>query len=108
MKELKNLSKIIKNLRINSGMTQSEVARKIGVTSVCINKIENNINSPSLSVLYKLSQLFNLSIEKLLGQEINIVDGFYSTFYSKFGDIDSLNKEDQNLIKKIIQRLKNA
>ena len=48
-------------------MTQKEVANQLNVTPQTISKWERNISYPDLDMLVKLSQLFHISTDALLG-----------------------------------------
>lgn len=54
------------NLRCAAGLSQTEVANKVGVTNKSVSKWENGATKPSTNVLRKLADLFNISIEELL------------------------------------------
>jgi transcriptional regulator with XRE-family HTH domain len=49
-------------------MTQSELAQKIGITTSSVGMYETGVRHPSYEVLYKLSEIFNVSIDYLLGK----------------------------------------
>ena len=44
----------IKELRIKRGITQEELAQKIGVTKGAIGNYENGVSSPKIELMYKL------------------------------------------------------
>jgi ribosome-binding protein aMBF1 (putative translation factor) len=48
---------LIHNARIERGMTQEELAEKVGTTKSYISKIENNIKEARLSTLQKIVEL---------------------------------------------------
>lgn len=56
----------LKQLRLENGWTQQNVADKIGITKSAYSNIENQNRSPSLKVAVQLQKLFGLPIEKLL------------------------------------------
>ena len=64
-----NIGTRIKALRLERRMTQAEVARKIGISSVMICSYENELRSPSYGTLIKLAAFFNVSTDYLLGLE---------------------------------------
>ena len=49
----------IKYLRQEMGITQKELAEKVGVSRQTINALENGKYNPSLVVAYKITQLLN-------------------------------------------------
>ena len=68
----------IKLLREKSGMTQAELARKLGVTRSGVNAWEMGITTPSTQYIVELSLLFKVSTDYLLGMPTGVtvlVDG---------------------------------
>jgi len=59
----------IKELRARSQMTQSDLARKLGITRSSVNAWEMGISIPSTQYLVELAQLFRVSTDYLLGLE---------------------------------------
>lgn len=57
----------IKNLRTQVGLSQSELAKRLGVTKSAVNSWESGTNSPSLNYIIKMSQIFSVSTDYLLG-----------------------------------------
>lgn len=64
---IRNLPNKLKELRINAGYTQTEVAKKIKVSPPIISNYESGIKSPSLESLIALAQLYKCSTDYLLG-----------------------------------------
>lgn len=58
----------IKLLRKESGLTQLELGDKLGLSKANISKYEANVHEPSIETLNKLSDLFNVSVDFLLGR----------------------------------------
>ena len=59
----------IKNARTKRGLSQKDVADKIGLTSSFISQIENNQISPSLNSFFQLAEVLGLSPASLLQNE---------------------------------------
>jgi Predicted transcriptional regulator len=78
---------ILKSLRQEHNLSQSQLGTLIGTSKAVISKYENALSYPSYDVLIKLASTFNVSTDYLLGVEkkktINI-DGLSN------GQIDSL------------------
>lgn len=56
----------IKELRTNKGLTQLELADKLGFTSQTISNWESGIREPDIDALSQLANLFNVSLDYLL------------------------------------------
>lgn len=62
----------VREFRIFSGLTQEELANKVGVTSRTIISLEKGKYKPSIMLAYKLSLIFNESIEYIFKLEENL------------------------------------
>lgn len=62
----------IKYLRDLNGYTQKYVADKLGLESAAISKYELNLREPNVEAIKKLAEVFEVSIDYLLGNEIDI------------------------------------
>lgn len=97
--EKSNFGKKIKKLRIDSGLSMQELAEKIGVTKSSINMWENSNSIPKDSILIKLSKVFDVSIDYLLGNE---------KMEEKVPESKTLHYIQRNLEKLDEQKLKQA
>jgi transcriptional regulator with XRE-family HTH domain len=61
------LSGKIKRLREKNGLTQSELASRIGLTRSAVNAWEMGNATPSTAIIIKLARLFSVSTDYLLG-----------------------------------------
>lgn len=59
------LAKEIRARRKGLGLSQEEFAAKIGVSSVFVSKIERGIANPTVSVVEKMANFFNMPISEL-------------------------------------------
>jgi len=59
----------IRYYRKKMGLTQEELARKLNVSRPMLSKWENGTSVPDLEAVVKLSELFGVSIDRLLGKE---------------------------------------
>uniref|UniRef100_UPI00402AA139 helix-turn-helix transcriptional regulator n=1 Tax=Bacillus sp. DX2.2 TaxID=3073452 RepID=UPI00402AA139 len=55
----------IKELRLKHGITQQELANKVFVSSRTIISLEKQQYNPSVLLAYRISVVFNLSIEEV-------------------------------------------
>jgi len=86
----------IKKLRIAGGITQVDLASKLGVTKQCVSNWENGNIMPSIEMLIKISNYFKVSTDFLLGLESK-----------KFIDVTSLNDEQIAHIRYIVEDISN-
>lgn len=68
-KELFALSERIKMLRIESGFTQAELAKRCGLSRSAVNGWEVGISVPSPRYIIELAKTFNVSTDYLLGMD---------------------------------------
>lgn len=54
-------------LREHYGITQTQLAERLGVTKSAVNAWETGTNSPSLTYIIKLAQIYGVSTDYLLG-----------------------------------------
>lgn len=57
---------MIATLRKENGMTQLELANKMGVTDKAVSKWERDLSFPDVGSLPKLAELFHISIDELM------------------------------------------
>lgn len=65
----------IKYLREAKGLTQKDVATKLGLESAAVSKYELNLREPNIEALKKLSEIFDVSTDFLLGLTPDIYIG---------------------------------
>lgn len=71
--ELFLLSERIKMLRESNDLTQSELAKQLGLTRSSINAWEMGLSIPSTQYIVELSKLLNVSSDFILGIDNNAV-----------------------------------
>ena len=57
-------------LRKANNLTQEDIAKSVNVTSQSVSKWENDLSTPDIFLLPKLSELLHVSIEELLTGEV--------------------------------------
>ena len=62
----------IRNAREIKKISRQEFANKLGVTDVTISRYENNIRTPNIETLNKMSQLLEISIDELINGTLNV------------------------------------
>lgn len=55
----------LKTLRTEAGLTQADLAARIGVSRQAVIAIESDKHDPSLDLAYKISAVFDLPVEAI-------------------------------------------
>ncbi|MBE5740578.1 MAG: helix-turn-helix transcriptional regulator [Clostridiales bacterium] len=66
-----SLNENIRNFRVARGINQIELGKILGVTKQCVSNWENDNVLPSVEMLVRLADYFNVSTDALLGRERN-------------------------------------
>ena len=67
MFDIKKFGKAFSNLRKNADMTQNEVADKLNLSRQAVSKYERGESFPDISVLVSVADLFNITLDQLIG-----------------------------------------
>ena len=86
----------LKELRKQAGMTQQQLATKLGITKSVVSYYELNERIPSPDVLRDLALIFHVSADYLLGIE-----------RAKTIDVSDLSDDDIKLLLMTIETLRN-
>jgi transcriptional regulator with XRE-family HTH domain len=57
----------LKKLRVDHNMTRQEVAKKLGISAQAYGNYENGRRDPSIDALKKIAELYNVSIDFIVG-----------------------------------------
>jgi transcriptional regulator with XRE-family HTH domain len=63
------VGQMIKEVRMKRGLSQSELAKLVGVTSSTISQVESNLIYPSLPALVKMAEVLSVQVSSLFGAE---------------------------------------
>lgn len=96
---IKDLSKKLKDLRLQNNLSQKEVAAKLGISPSIVSGYETGERSPSTENLLALSYLYKCSTDYLLGKTSEKPDVILDT--------DGLNAEQICVLKSLIKVMKN-
>jgi len=69
MIDTNSLSKKIANARKHAGLTQSDLAIKVGVTAQAVSKWEQGRSCPDIAILDEIADALGISLFELLGME---------------------------------------
>ena len=64
--EKNSFGSMISSLRREKGLTQSELAEKMGVTDKAVSKWERDLSCPDVSSLPRLAEILEVSIDELM------------------------------------------
>ena len=81
----------MKSLRETAGLSQSALAKRLGVTRSSVNAWEMGLSIPTAQYIVELSQLFHVSTDYLLG--LNNTQAIY---------IDRLSQEEKQILYSLI------
>ena len=70
-----DLGSKIKNIRYNHNISQEELAKILEINRNYLSRIETNKSLPTAEILAKLAVTFNISIDTLLGVNLDSFDG---------------------------------
>lgn len=88
----------LKMLRKKSGLTQKQLAERLWISKATVSYYEQSLRCPSPEILIKLSNIFHVSTDYLLGMEDK----------KQTLDVTDLSEEDIILLQNIIDRLRNT
>ena len=57
------------DLRREHNLTQNDIADRLNISAQAVSKWENDLTSPDIDTLLKLSDIFNITVDELLGKK---------------------------------------
>ena len=91
-----NIGEKLKSLRLEKNLTQKQIADRIGLAVSAVSSYESGSRYPSYDVLVKLSRIFHVSTDYLLG----ITD-------KRNVDVTGLNDNEIELVSQLVDMLRN-
>ena len=95
-----NISKSLVQLRKKNNLSQSDLASKTGISQVMVGKYERGDASPSIEVAKKIADVFEVSLDSLVGDGQNIT--FDKKIMERIKDIQNLDNDTQNILFNLI------
>ena len=89
-----NIADRIRYLRDKAGMTQTDLAKKMGISRSAVNSWEMSLSSPSLANIIEMSQIFHVDVDYILSVSDKLTV-----------DITELDSEERALIIKMVECL---
>lgn len=94
----------IKKHRLKNNLTQKELSVQLGLTSKMISFYENDERTPPADILVKLSKIFAVSTDYLLGLSEDKKDGVFSDFEVELlNSFRALSKDEQEEVIEILR-----
>ena len=93
----------LKNLRMEKGLNQTELAEKLFINKSMISSYEKGTRMPSLDVLMQLTFIFNVSIDYMLGVQRDEVEDKQKSI-----DISGLNDNQIKIIENLIDEFRDC
>ena len=87
-----NIADRIRYLRDKMGMTQTDLAKRLGISRSAVNSWEMSLSSPSVSNIVEMMQIFHVSADYLLSVSDRMLV-----------DLSSLSSEEQEVVLKMIE-----
>ena len=81
----------IRYLRDKGGLTQTDLAKKLGISRSAVNSWEMSLSSPSVANIIEMTKIFHVSADYLLSLSDQMMI-----------DISCLNSEEKEVILKLI------
>lgn len=66
---MESFGKRLAEFRKEHNLTQNDVAEKLNVSPQAVSKWENDLTSPDIETLIKLSEMFDISVDELVGKK---------------------------------------
>lgn len=93
--------KRFKHYRSISNLTQKEAADLIGIKDYQLGNYETNRSEPSLDILKQMSKVYQVSLDKLLGNNFLNKDENQGTEEKEYLDMDELLADLNDVVSKI-------
>ena len=97
-----NLGKKVKELRIENGLTQNQVAKALDVTPGYISNVENNRSAMTLRLLMYYAELNHVSLDALIGS----IDSEYESTALDYEIHDLVRRMTDEDKRKLVKTLK--
>lgn len=114
-----DFGELLRKKRTEKGMTQGQLAAKLGLSVTAISKYESNTASPTFETMRSLAAILNVSMDELYGteqrftmstygmheQQIQLLKELAKQFRSKNNAEKGITEEQYTLLGKILSEL---
>jgi len=100
-----DLAEKLKQARKQKGLTQGQLAKKIGADIQRISKYERGVLIPTTEIMVKLSDALDVSLDYLLKNGKNRVAGKIrdTELIDQFVQVDTLPEKDRHILKALLE-----
>ncbi len=89
----------VASARKKKGLSQDELAKKVGTIAVTIGRYERNEIKPSIDIASKIADALDVSLDYLVGSSDAILE---KALVKKITDIQKLSEEDKICVHKML------
>ena len=86
-----NIADRIRYLRDKAGLTQSDLAKKLGISPSAVTSWEMSLSSPSLAHIIEMTEIFHVSADYLISSEQKLLL-----------DLTPLSNEEREIVIKLV------
>ena len=76
----------MRKIRKQKGYTQQKLAKKLNYGSTAIANYESGRNEPSLDDLLRLCDIFDVTVDEMLGAKPRNIDEYFQSSFKKLSD----------------------
>lgn len=87
---MKKYGKLLKEERQARNLSQTDLAKNIGITQQAISYYENDINEPTIGICEKIADFYGITIDELIGRNV------YNSFKNNVTYNNSTHNGDNN------------
>lgn len=88
---INNVAEKIRYFRDKLGLTQTDLAKRLGISRSAVNAWEMALSSPSLANIVEMARIFHVTVDSLL-----------NSTERQFVDISDLSNEEQELVLRLV------
>ncbi len=91
-----NFAQTLRGLRMQQGLTQPQLAQRLGVSRSTVSMYERGEREPDFATLSRIADLFGVDADQLLGRTAPAgADDYASQLFAAYGEVkESFDQED--------------
>lgn len=95
-----NFAEVLRRLRRQEGMTQPQLAQRLGVSRSTISMYERGEREPDFALLQRIADLFQTDTDQLLGRTAPVEDDYANQLFAAYGEVkESFDQNDIDDVK---------